>query len=60
MYNVDYYDNPAHPVHRSMEDMPMQYMGYQQPFVRTYEPLMSPHGYHQGYPYYDVRHPDYC
>jgi hypothetical protein len=39
----------------------MQYMGYPQPFVRSYEPLMTPHGYHQpGYPYYDVRHRDYC
>lgn len=59
-YAVEYYDNPVH--HRSMEDMTMQYMGYPQPFVRSYEPLRTPRGYHHpaDVPWYEVPHPDYC
>lgn len=63
MYEVDYYDNPAHQSHhRSMDDVHMQYMGYpQQPFVRTYDPLRTPHGYHRpDVPWYEVRRNDYC
>ncbi|VDI05071.1 Hypothetical predicted protein, partial [Mytilus galloprovincialis] len=63
MYEVDYYDNPAHQSHhRSMDDVHMPYMGYpQQPFVRTYDPLRTPHGYHRpDVPWYEVRRNDYC
>ncbi|XP_052089257.1 uncharacterized protein LOC127725998 [Mytilus californianus] len=62
MYEVDYYDNPAHQSHhRSMDDVNMQYMGYPQPFVRTYDPLRTPHGYHHpDVPWYEVRRNDYC